>query len=256
MIREINFTGRHSLDGCYKVVARKGPQGDPYWTLDVELLPEALARFSLPDDFICEVDVYLGSRQERFLMGQGDLRQHYHDVFKTRMSNDVYFKVRLKVVSQSDPDHKILAAKRQIVPETVDMNGSREPLLPVCYDGERLGSLPWSLFLDDEVSQARPILYVHPDLHRTDDTVEQIVKKEPLFAALVLPEAMRQILTLKLITKSDEELDGSDPWIKFIAPIADYEKLIGMDVEQRKKVVDAAVQSFCRTKDILDIDPE
>ena len=256
MIREINFTGRHSLDGCYKVIARKGPQSDPRWTLDVELLPEEIDKFGLPEDSVCEVDVYLGSRQERFMMGEGEQKNRYHDSFKTKMSNDVYFKVRLKVVSASDPDHKILAAKRQIVPETVDMNGTREPLLPVRYDGKRLGSLPWSLFLDDELNQARPVLYVHPDLHHSDDGVEQIVKREPLFAALVLPEAMRQILTLKLIVQKEEELDKTDPWVRFIAPVAEYEKLVGMDVESRKKVIDEAVQSFCHSKDFLNLDQE
>lgn len=254
MIRDINFTGRHSLDNCYRIVARKGPAFDPHWTVDVELVAEELQKFDLPETFVCWVEVYYGSRQQRFKMGDGELKNKWKDSFKTEMSNEIYFKMRLKIVSSDDPEHKILASKRTIIPETVDMNGNKEPLLPVKYD-TTLGSIPWSLKLDEEQNQARPVLYVNCDLHRNDeDSPEDIVKREPLFAALVLPEAMRQILTHKIV--NEEDVDPGDPWIKFIGDIAKPEVINSKDIIGRREIVDAAVESFCASHHLLDIDKE
>ena len=256
MIRDINFTGRHSLDNCYRIVARKGPAYEPFWSVDVDLVAEELQKFDLPDSFVCWVEIYYGSRQQRFRMGDGDKKNKWTDSFKTSMSNEIYFKMRLKIVASDDPEQKILASKRTIIPETVDMNGNREPLLPVKYD-DTLGSIPWTLKLDKEENVARPVLYVNCDLHRNnDDTAEDIVKREPLFAALVLPEAMRQILTAKLCNDENEEVDPDDPWIKFISSTAKADVINSKDKDGRLEIIEAAVESFCANHHLLDIERE
>ena len=142
----------------------------------------------------------------------------------------------------------LLLAEADAVPLLTGEQTSQEkvPLLPVKPDD--LGHEVWRL----DFSGDRPVLAVN---RRIEDW--RAFGRNPFFVALVLPEALRQVLIRILcIDKHDDTEDPDDwrsRWLMFATTVlntpAPPEPRLQPDVEDW---IDAAVESFCRRFRMMD----
>ena len=249
MIQQMNYTGRKPLDGCFAAYLLEGAGERPVWDVYIALDAEAIAALKLAGEYECRVEVYRNSRQEAFTLGQGKLGEAFKDRFTTSFSTDVFPLLRIKLIAKGDPNHRILASKDRFSPPSIDQQGRRQSLLPIRY--ENLGVVPRKL---RDVAEARPVLVVNSNLHRAVGTAEDLVKRDRLFTALVLPEAYRQILSVRLLRS---EIDKEDNWLKFTGKLIDLKDLTDETSEyDRRQYLDEAVKAFCELHDILAIDNE
>lgn len=252
MIRELNLTNRQSLLGrfdAYLFMVRNVQNERKHWDVQVELHKDEIDAMGLDQKWECWVEVYKSSRVERFRLGDGRIGNPYKDRFATTFDSEVYPLLRIKLVAVEDPTHKILASRVRINPTTVDDHGKKEHLLPLRF--EDLGQVPWYV---REPEGTRPRLVVNSNLHRPNETVEVMVK-DRMFLALVLPQALRQILRERLFC---DVIDKDDIWLKFTNA-----KLVAIDdldddssSEDRHKVIEEAIKRFCEINAMISIGNE
>jgi hypothetical protein len=155
---------------------------------------------------------------------------------------------RLKVVDESDTHGRILAELDDIV---ADQSGAGEVerycILPVRFT--ELGQEIWRINFES----SRPILEVN-----RFEGVEGFVRSDPLFASLVFPAAVREILThVIVVLEHDADDDGDDwpsIWIRFAASLhgevpPDAEEA---NLQARLDWIDDAVRSFCASQRLRD----
>ena len=252
MIRELNLTNRQSLLGrfdAYLFMVRNVQNERKHWDVQVALHKDKIDAMGLDQKWECWVEVYKSSRVECFRLGDGRIGDPYKDRFATTFDSEVYPLLRIKLVAVDDPSHKILASKVRINPTTIDDHGKKEHLLPLRF--EECKQIPWYV---KDPGGTRPILVVNSNLHRPDETV-QVLVKDRMFNALVLPQALRQILRERLFC---DVIDKDDIWLKFThANLATLDDLDDdSSAEARHTVLEKAVEKFCEINAMISVGNE
>jgi hypothetical protein len=143
---------------------------------------------------------------------------------------------RVRILIHPPDQPKLVASAERLLHRGA---GERDSLLPMI--GRDLGELVWKLSkVDDEF-----VIIYNSKIFSTIDGISQYTP----FTALVLPEALRQVL--KELVNSDEKDDESGPWVDWLGwlrtlnidepPVDD-----GFDDSpQLSEWVDNAVNAFC-----------
>ena len=153
----------------------------------------------LPDSARLYVEAYYKSSYMRFnlgtVAGRRSLTEEERRLTEVDAGDIVYF--RVKVVDETSSFGRILADADKIAPETAKVK--QIPLLPVqpCD----LGELAWRVDFDSDI----PVLFVN---NRISPRIMDIAKRDPVWHALVIPAAIREVLNRILFFE-----DLTDMWI-------------------------------------------
>ncbi len=234
-VRRLNYTGRRRIRQVdARITLEEGDE--PRFSADLQL-----AEYSFEDSARVFVEAYRQTTWMRFDFGTvGELRVPPDcrlSEFDT--SDAVLFRVR--VTSDADRHGVLLAEADRIRPRRPDTEeDNRVPLLPVKPDGD-LGDEVFRVDFSD-----RPLLLVNS---RLGDF--RAVARNPVFASLTYPAAMREILTR--IIRMDQHLDTEDAvdwrsrWLRFATMLPGVSELPPHhDDESVDDWIQEAVGAFCR----------
>jgi len=151
---------------------------------------------------------------------------------------------RVKVVSPEGDAGKLLAVADQLRP-VIEDEGPQASLLSVAP--AELGQQLWRLDLSDD----------HPQLlvNRAIGDWRNFAAM-PLFSALILPEALRQVI--EWVVQEPSDLDEEDTpraqWVRFLADALGYDPREAdlSESEEKKTFINDAVRQFCSQHRFLD----
>jgi len=178
MIRRLNYTNRKRI-GLDRISIALGHEEMPPLTFSAEVDFEGL---DLPADAAVVVEAYRRTSYMRFFFGTvGSFLVPSNRKLTNIDSGDTFY-FRVKVIDETSDLGLILAQADQIA---VEVDKTKRSLLPV--EAVSLGQLVWKIEFEAE----RPVLQVNKDIPGMVDRVES----DPVFASLVLPDVLRQILS-------------------------------------------------------------
>lgn len=195
MISRINRTGRQRIrksDIELKLHTAKN-QDTPIVDLELQL-----ASYGFPESAYVRAEAWRGHAVQRWDYGTvGNPRQPSED---QRRLTDVPQSARFRVfVAAADGSGMLLGHVSNLTPE-LPLN-SRLPL----EEGD-LGEEVWRIDFDGE--DGNPVLLVN----RNVTGISEVVRHDPTFRSLVMPEVFRTILTrMVLIDRADPD-DNEGPW--------------------------------------------
>ena len=203
------------------------------------------------------LEAYRGPKTMQFNLGQWTQPTDEKRFALTDFSpgEPVYF--RIKIVDEDDPKHPIRAWRDQIRPTEYDENGQKKKsaleVLP-----EDLHHIAWKI---DWSEPSDPVLLVNSRISEARE-VTSIVAQDPDFAALVFPQALREILTrlLRQMQEMGADAEESAPqnkWMIFASSLVGkwFEDVDGEETEDRNERIDVwvedAVQAFGKELDLI-----
>jgi hypothetical protein len=212
-MRRFNYTGRKRLNRS-DVVITLHPQADGGLEFDsIVDLAELRKADGVQPDAPVFLEAYSRTKFERFDLGTLEFSAPAtrHRLTSFRRDENVLF--RLKVVDSEAHEGRIIAMASGIRP-VAPQEARQSSLLPVSV--KPLDDL---VFLVDFEEDGPPTLVLNERL----DVMEQGIKaaaRNAVFIALVLPEAVRQILTRILVIEDDtgedeDALSWSAKWKRF-----------------------------------------
>jgi len=153
--------------------------------------------------------------------------------------------LRIKMVREEDKKRLICGWRDEIRPASHDAQGrEKKSLLPVGF--KDLGDLVWKT----ELEVLPPTLWIN---NKTGIN-EEYIKSDPVFAALVFPQVLREIL-LKYLGENDDD-DEQNEWIEFAVKLVGkpYEKAKDEDTNERMRAdwVEEVVQNFSKGNHFLE----
>jgi hypothetical protein len=239
----LNFTGRRRVRRDDVRLRVRDSNDSP--VLDV--LDLDLGQLNLPVDAKVVVEAYRQTSYMRFYAGTvGRLTfPTSQPLYEFESPETVRF--RIKVVGTGEDDGKILAAADNLRATTeADEEAPQSSLLPTVPDA--LGQMLWRLdFSNDE-----PKLVVNRDVGDWKGFAML-----PTFTALVLPEALRQIVKWVLENLEMFEEGEETPlalWVLFLAEMGhDPRDVDAEDEGERETWADEAVDRFARRYRFLDL---
>jgi len=245
MIRRLNYTGRHRIPRANIRIAI-------YRNGDVEEF-DALVRcggLGLPDSARLFVEAYHKADWMRFDFGTVGEPRIPGDRRLTAFYQGARILFRVKAVSAGKDKGKILAEADRILPLAPDSDSDRDPLLPVrlvAGMGDQIWRVTW---------ENGPVL----ELNKTEPEIKRLLTTDSRFKWLILPQALRGVLTRVLVEEMDEEEEEDSEggqgrrWIEFarsLYPVAPP-KPDDRDMELIENWVDEVVGAFCRRHRSLD----
>lgn len=238
----INYTGRRRIPRDRVQLRVRTVSGIPH--LDVLRLD--LSGMPLPDSATLVVEAYRRSKFTRFpsgTVGSPDLPsgQTLNDF---EAAESPLF--RVKVVGADGDAGKLLAVADQLRPQEED-EGPQTSLLSIA--GAPLGQQLWKLDLNDD----DPQLVVNSGVGDWKNFASS-----PLFTALVLPEALRQVIDWAVRDLADAGEEEETPralWVSFLADELGQDPR-GLDLaepDDLETFVSDAVRRFCNQHRFLDL---
>ena len=236
-IRRFNYTGRKRLRRSDMRITLHEHHGAPH-RFDADL---SVTGYDLPRKAFVFVEAQRQTSWMRFRFGTVANATPQDDLVLTEFDSSEGVLFRVRVTSTDDPKALLLAVANRIRarrPDEVEQN--RVPLLPVKAD-ESLG---------DQVSRVDfsdyPLLLINADVGHW-----QTVARNPVFASLVYPAALREILTRILYVEEHFDTNDNEDWrsnrLRFAALLPSVpEPPSGSDDESVDDWIDEAVASFCR----------
>ena len=236
-VRRFNYTGRKRLRRSDMRITVRERDGAPA-TFEAGLSVDG---YDLPDNASVFVEAQRQTSWMRFRFGTvGNVAPQDELVLSEFDSPDgVLFRVR--VTSSDDPKALLLAVADRIRPRRPEEAEEwRVPLLPVKAD-ESLGDQVARVDFSDY-----PLLLINADVGDW-----QAVARNPAFASLVYPPALREILTRILCIEqyfdTDDNEDWRSNWLRFATLLPGVsDPPAGSDDENMDDWIDEAVASFCR----------
>lgn len=222
MIRRLNFTHRKRINREHlEISLGRSATGAIEFDASFDLAP-----YDLPTDANVFVEAYRRTTVMRFPVGTvAELKlPDVRELSEFGRPEGILFRVK---VSSSEPDRgKLLAEADRIsfrLPE--ETQEEQIPLMPV--EAAELGAAVWMLDFTDE-----PVLLVNDKF----GDWREIVRSE-IFITLVLPEALRQVLTRilmieKLADDDDEYKTWQGNWVRFTQNLPGIDPLPDLDEEQ------------------------
>ena len=242
-MRRFNYTGR-----------RKIPESD----VQVELLQGDGSRLAfrmhlnlksvlpLRTDSRVIVEAYDGPLFERFEAGpatelvafSGELES-----FTARQSP----LFRIKIVEASDPKGRIAAHARSIRATLPGEDGSARSLLHVT--ARRLGELVYKIEFPEE-GHDYPTLVVNEAIAQPDDIGAKALARHPIFVSVVMPQAVRDVLTRLLLIEEVDPDPNEDSWrgkwIAFAERLAGSPSPDYADPAIARDWIETVVEAFAR----------
>lgn len=207
MISRLNYTGRKRITRqMARITLQESEEGRPV-TFDVEF---DLAGLNLPAEAPVRVEASRSRAMMRFAWGSaGNLVPPPPE---ERLLTDIPHSPHFTIMALSpDNSGRLLALGERLQPARPQNPG--HPLLPLFSDPD-LGQEVWRIDFDDE-SGGGPVLKVN----RNSDYANSEARRNGVFRSLVLPEALRIVLTRAFIEEDNEpdEVEGVwADWGRFI----------------------------------------
>jgi len=241
-IRRFNYTGRKRISLKDAKIYLKQDENKTI-KFDAVL---SLTDYDLPDEASVSVEAYRQTSWMRFPCGKVEDIQLPTEEHLLDFDSPEGVLFRVRVTSQDEPVGLLLAEADQIrprLPEDDDENSIS--ILPAKPD-DSLGDQIFRVDFSD-----RPILLINSRIGEW-----RSIALDPVFIALVLPAAMREILTriLRIDGYSDTEnlTEWRSQWLSFSLSLPGVTDLpVDEDEEDRMDDwIEEAVASFCRRFDM------
>ncbi|MDP3152302.1 MAG: hypothetical protein Q8N23_06500 [Archangium sp.] len=205
-MRRFNYTGRRKIpERCVEVTLIAAADGALSFSLVLDL-KEVLP--PLPEGCALIVEAYDGSLFERFDFGAATTRMEVKGTLKSFVApqNPLF---RLKLVEASDPRGQIAAHARSIRAAAPGQEGRARSLLHVTcrrLDGE--------VFRVEFPSDGHdyPTLVINDVIVSNEDVGARSLAKHPAFVSLVMPQALREVLTRLLLIDHQAPPPEDDTW--------------------------------------------
>lgn len=194
MIRRFNYTQRKRIEKQRVSIELHEPDDGGVATFSATL---NLADLQLPDDARLDIAAIGGRGAMRFAWGTVGHPQPSPDCRLTRMSANPSF----RIIAQ-DADNKILALANNITPKRA---AGRESLLWLQEDD--LGQEVWRMDFSSG-APGRPVLQVNSAI----SGISAAMRQDDAMRGLVLPAALRAILTKALIVDDVDPTDSDGDW--------------------------------------------
>jgi hypothetical protein len=239
--RRINHTGRKRIDMSRIEILLEGESGAQRFTGSVNF-----ENLNLPPNGPVFIEAYQSGRYalQRFECGTVSTFSLPIDTRLSELDSDLPIQFRIKVVDTAGPSGRLLAAVKGIraTNEQPDAEG-REELLSVW--SREMGDVPWRInFQEDSI----PELALNNRIPGATD----LIKHDPLFQSLILPSAVRSILSWIYWN----ELTGEDQdewvmrWLEFAKCITGEEAPITIEPAEANMWIEDVVVAFSRKHDM------
>ncbi len=250
-MRRINFTRRLKLAGN-DVRFRRLPHPDGPLKFELAIDFTRLKKCHTQphvDEAILVVEVYIGTRTERFVCGTVGLPQLGPHQSKQFRDGD-RVQVRVKVADVAEAPGRLLAL-RQI--RAGEEDATHQSLLPI--DVRPLDGVPFKVEFGGQGEP--PVLVLNDQLDDPNEPRAKLyAQSDKAFMALALPAAVREILTRYLIAEEtppsddEDELQPHDEWYRFAQrfnsqPIQELFRE-GVERIERLPWIESAVQGLAR----------
>ena len=232
MQRTFNYTER-------KRIKREHVQFD---ILESEPIPEFTVLLKLPmEDFPADasiyIDAYCKETRQRFSFGTVSRIEPPESCSLNQIDLSAPTQFKVSIVDESGRHGRIIASGEGFKPTGDEDNENKSSLLPV--SSRAMGESVWELDLE---SSGKPVLCIN---NRIPDSLNKI-KSDPLFQALILPAAMREVLIKYLWGEENFEEESSfKHWINFAEHMAGP-KPESNDESALSRWVDEAVEEFSK----------
>jgi len=243
-LRTVNFTGRLRLDRKDVAITLRTEGDVP--TFDAWI---RLGDYALPADANVYVEAYRQSKSLRFSFGRVSAIHPPPDRSQADFGFAEGLLFRVKVVSASDPQGLLLAEIDQLRPAAEGgSENDRIPLLPVVPSPDLAGEVFRLEFDTDQV-----LLLVNA---RVPDWQE--LARDPLFAVLVYPAALRAILTRILRIEKHFDIDDLENWrscwLRFASRLPGLGKPPAEnELSELDRWIDEAAAAFSRKAGLLEL---
>jgi len=243
-LQTINFTGRQRLQRKDVAITLRTEAGMPSFDAWVRL-----GDYALPGDAAVYVEAYRQFRTMRFPFGRVGAIQPPTDRKLVDFGTPEGLLFRVKIVSASDPQGLLLAQIDQLRPAPEgEQEDERIALLPIAPSPDLAGELFRLEFSTDQV-----LLLVNDRLPDWQD-----LARDPLFAVLVYPAALRATLTR--ILRIERHFDTADMddwrsrWLRFAADLPGVgEPPAENDPSEVDRWIEEAAAAFSRRAGLLDL---
>lgn len=197
--RRINHTGRRKINRSeVRIRLEERPGAVPRFTAQMEL-----GRLELPQNAQVYVEAYYRNSTQRFDFGTVGNLAHPADTSLSEVDLDGSPLFRVKVVDTVNGKAVLLASAERLAALDDDEEKARDALLVV--KTRDLGQLTWKTEIRPD---NKPVLVLN---NRISDALGRI-KSDPLFQGLVLPAALREVLTAIAWDEGSDEGDDGGSW--------------------------------------------
>lgn len=248
MARRLNFTGRHKINQSDVTIRLR--DGDGGLRFDADL---TLGGYKLAADATVHVEVYrsVSTLWKRFDFGRVSALTPPPNRSLTEFEYPEGILFRVKVASAGETAGRLLAEADRVRPLLPDeTQAGLAPLLNT--DRAQLGATPWRVSFEGEL----PCLLINETVGDWKGLAQ-----DPVFRALVAPEAMRSVLRQILIINQDDgdEEDATDwrtKWLAFAESLPGVGKHElpeegAADFQTQEDWIQDTVDSFCRRATLL-----
>lgn len=240
MQRTINHTGRRKIE-VKELQINMLEQSNGVPAFDVDF---SLNRDKLPVDASIYIEAYQRNTLQRFRFGTvGEIQKpENRELDQLDLTSPALFRIR--IVDETEHLGRLIASAERLKPEGDNDEDKRSSLLVV--KSRDLGQQTWKIEFE---TGGKPELCIN---RRIPNAIGQL-KSNPLFQALILPGAFRQVLMFFLWNDDDEDEGGvAEEWMTFAEHIA-YERPGGKDPLQLTAWVDDVVARFSEAFELCDI---
>jgi hypothetical protein len=217
MKRRINYTGRKRIDHA-RAQLELVEQPDKPMKFAGHL---DLTGLGLPETAHVIVEAYHKESTQRFECGTVGHIQFPDDTALTEVDVAGSYLFRVKVVDREGNGSKLIASAEKIQPkEPGEPDGNRDFLLKV-ISRENTGGIPWKLELDPD-GNVKPILVINTKIGSPEK-----MRTNPVFRALILPAAIREVLNFIFQNEDNKDPDEGSwqaKWLSFAADLTNGEK--------------------------------
>ena len=239
MKRRINYTGRKRIDHArvqLELVEQPGKPKKFAGHLD-------LTGLGLAETAHVIVEAYHKESTQRFACGTVGQILFPDDTTLTEVDEAGSYLFRVKVVDRDGNGSKLVASAEKIQPrEPGEPDGSRDFLLKV-ITREDTGGIPWKVELDPD-GDVKPVLVINNRI----PGVQEKMRTSPVFRGLILPAAIREVLSFIFQTMENEDPDEGtwqSKWLSFAADVTNGEKDVPpVDSENIPEWINDVVSGF------------
>lgn len=254
MKSSLNYTGRVKLDYSKFALNIYDNENGPS---EVGLVLNKRVITGIRETAITRLEAYRGPRMMQFNLGQWRYPSDEKRFLLSEFSPGEPLFFRIKIIDEDDARHPIKAWRDKIRPAEYDENGQKKKsaldVLP-----EDLRHIAWKI---DWSEETEPLLLVNSRISDARE-VTSIVARDPDFAALVFPQALREILTRLLRTIPDsgadeEESAPQNKWMIFASSLVGrwFDEVEGEEIDIRNERIDSwvedVVQAFGKELDLV-----
>jgi hypothetical protein len=239
MLRTFNYTGRqriHQNEASFHV--ESSPGASPSFSAAINLVKK-----NYPEDASIYIDVWYKETRQRFFFGTVAhvTPPDSTSLDSVELTESIQFRV---MVVDEKGKHALLLGEGtfRIAGEDPDEQDRKSLVSVLARD---LGPLPWKVEFDEET---RPMLCINRNI---PNPIEKM-RSDPVFQALVLPAAMREIFP-RVIFSDDVDPDSEvyRQWTAFALTFTDQSP-DDLDGEAQQDWIDDVVHEFCVNFDLVD----